>query len=114
MSPQNCAKLRKELDQMLAEGLVEPSCCEWASPVLLVPKVNSNAIRVVVNYEKVNRMIEGDCNIVHRKEDLIDRIGKAKYLTKLDLSKGFHQIPLAEESKPITSFCYTFWLDLSV
>ena len=108
MSPQNCAKLRKELDQMLVEGLIEPSCCEWASPVLVVWKVNSDAIRVVVYYKKVNRMVEGDCNTMHRIEDLIDCIGKAKYLTKLDLSKGFHQITLAEESKPITSFSTPF------
>ena len=45
---------------------------------------------------------------MHIIEDLIDRIGKAKYLTKLDLSKGFHQIPLEEESKPITSFTTPF------
>jgi len=29
-----------------------------------------------------------------RIEDLIDRVGKAKYLTKLDMTRGYCQVPL--------------------
>jgi len=33
---------------------------------------------------------------------------KAKYFTTLDLNQAYHQIPLAQSSKPLTAFC-TDW-----
>ena len=35
-----------------------------------------------------------------RIEDLIDRVGKAKYLTKLDMTRGYGQVPLDDPSVP--------------
>ncbi|KAK3770816.1 hypothetical protein RRG08_036417 [Elysia crispata] len=40
-----------------------------------------------------------------RPHDLFQEIGsRSKYLTKVDLSKGYWQIPLAEKAKPLTAF----------
>lgn len=39
-----------------------------------------------------------------RVEELIERLGKAKYLTTLDLCKGYLQVPLTETSKDLTTF----------
>lgn len=36
---------------------------------------------------------------------LLEKLGKAKYLSSLDLTKGYWQIPLAEEDKEKTAFC---------
>lgn len=40
-----------------------------------------------------------------RIEELIDQLGKASYLSKLDLNKGFYQIPLKEGDQEKTAFC---------
>ena len=40
-------------------------------------------------------------------EELITRVGEAKYLSKMDLSKGFYQVPLAEEDREKTTFVTT-------
>ena len=37
-------------------------------------------------------------------EDCIHRIGKAKYVTKFDLLKGFWQVPLTLRAKEISAF----------
>ena len=37
-------------------------------------------------------------------EELIENIGTAKYITKLDLTKGYWQIPLSEESQNKSAF----------
>jgi hypothetical protein len=29
---------KEEIDRMLAEQVIEPATCEWASPIVLVPK----------------------------------------------------------------------------
>ena len=41
-------------------------------------------------------------------DDLIDKIGNAKCLTKMDLSKGYYQVRLDEESRPVMSFITPF------
>ncbi len=37
-------------------------------------------------------------------EDCIDRIGNAKFVTKLDLLKGYWQVPLTERASEISAF----------
>ena len=39
-----------------------------------------------------------------RVDDLIDSLGKAKYVTTLDLARGYSQVPVNEESRPCTAF----------
>jgi RNase H-like domain found in reverse transcriptase/Reverse transcriptase (RNA-dependent DNA polymerase) len=39
---------------------------------------------------------------------LIDRVGSAKYLTKLDMVKGYWQVPLDAESIPVSGFVTSF------
>ncbi len=39
-----------------------------------------------------------------RVDELIERLGKAKYLSTLDLCKGYWQIPLTNTSKQLTAF----------
>ncbi len=41
-------------------------------------------------------------------EEVIARLGVAKFLSKVDLAKGFHQIPMSECSKMCTAFCCKF------
>ena len=45
-----------------------------------------------------------------RFEELIDSLGKAKYLSTLDLAKGYWQVPVAEEDQPTTAFTTPFGL----
>ena len=39
-----------------------------------------------------------------RIDDIMDGLGRARYFSVLDLYSGFHQIPLEEDSKDVTSF----------
>ena len=39
-----------------------------------------------------------------RMEEILDQVGQAKYLTTLDLAKGYWQIPVAEEDRHKTAF----------
>ena len=64
----------------------------------------------MVDFRQVNDQFVGDAFPLPVVEDLISRTGKAKYLTKFDLSRGFYQVQLDEESKPLTAFCTPFGL----
>ena len=39
-----------------------------------------------------------------RTDELIDKLGKAKYITTLDLASGYWQVPMAKEDRPKTAF----------
>jgi hypothetical protein len=108
MSPQQQEWLRGEIDQLLQDDLIEPSHCEYASPVILVNKPEPGSYRCCIDYRKVNKMIEGDSFPMTRPDDLFDKIGQSQFLTKLDLSKGFYQVPIDVKSRPITTFCTPF------
>ena len=43
-------------------------------------------------------------------DDLIDSLGDAKFITTLDLSRGYWQVPMSEEAKPRTAFTTPFGL----
>jgi hypothetical protein len=102
-------KLKVEIESLLAEGLIEKSESEWASPVIVVPKPDKT-IRAVIDFRAANKQFVGNSFPLPLIDDLISKIGQSKFLTKFDLSKGFYQIPLAEESKIYTAFCTPFGL----
>ena len=109
MSPTTQDKLKKELDQLIKDDLIEESSSEWASPCIVILKPDGS-VRAVVDFRQANDQFVGDAFPLPVVEDLISRIGKAKYLTKFDLSRGFYQVQLSEESKPLTAFCTPFGL----
>ena len=102
--------VKKELDMMLEHGIIEESSSEWAQPIVIVPKKDSSEVRLCVDFRKVNQVAKVDSYPLPRIEDLIDKMGQAKYITTMDLSRGYWQIPLAEDSKEKTAFVTPFGL----
>ena len=60
---------------------------------------------MVCDYRGLNSICEPvDMFPLPRVDDLIDRVGQAKYLTKLHATKGYLAVPLDDESVPYTAF----------
>ncbi len=96
-------ELKNEVKVMLEMGVIEPSRSEWCSPVVLVPK-KDGTLRFCVDFSKLNAVSAFDPYPMPRVDELIERLGKAKYLSTLDLCKGYWQIPLTNTSKELTAF----------
>jgi hypothetical protein len=107
VNPDKAELIRKELDVMKQLGVIENSISPWASPVVLIPKPDGS-IRFCIDYRKVNDKTVPDAHPLPRIDDLIDKVGKAKYMTKIDLSRGYWQVPLEEQSIPISAFVTPF------
>lgn len=63
--------------------------------------------RVVVDFRKLNEMTEQDAYPLPNQYDILAHLGNAKFFSALDLSSGFHQIPMDNNSKKYTAFSTT-------
>ena len=91
------------INDMLEEGIIQPSTSPWNSPLFLVKKKNGS-YRPVVDFRKVNALTVPDHYPLPVLKDLLMSIGKGNSVfTTLDLKSGFWQIPLSKESNPAYS-----------
>ena len=79
---------KKELDQLLEQGIIKPSRSPWASPTVAVKK-SDGSLRICVDYRCLNALTVADPYRMPRVDDLMDEAGNAKFLSKIDLRKQF-------------------------
>ncbi|KAJ1080474.1 hypothetical protein NDU88_000673, partial [Pleurodeles waltl] len=92
-----------EIEKMLDLGIIEPSQIPWCSPVVSVPKPDGS-IRFYIDFRQVNSVSQFDTYPLPRVDELLEKLGKARYMSTLDLTKGYWQIPLAQNDKEKTAF----------
>lgn len=97
-------EINRQVQTFIDNGLVEPSTSSFNSPVLIVPKKQKGKWRMCIDYRSVNKKVIQDRFPLPRIDDILDSLGRARFFSVLDLFQGFHQIPLDEQSKDITSF----------
>ncbi|KAL4126987.1 hypothetical protein QTP88_011260 [Uroleucon formosanum] len=101
-------EITRQIKQMKSDGIIEPSNSPWNSPILLVPKKmdvsGKPKFRLVVDFRKLNNITVGDKMPLPQIQDVLDRLGRSKYFSVLDLAQGFHQISLDKESRVKTAF----------
>lgn len=103
LSPEKREALNKELDRMLELDVVTPCESPWNNPVLPVKKQNGDW-RFCLDSRKLNEITKGDSYAIPYIPQILDSLKEAKYLSSLDLSSSFWQIPLQEASQEKTSF----------
>ena len=101
--------VKEELREMEQQGIIERSSSEWAAPIVLVKK-KDGTLYMCIDYKQLNAVSDGDTYKMPIVDDLIDCLGKAKYITTLDLSCGYWQVPVNEGSRPLTAFTTPYGL----
>nr|XP_033806336.1 uncharacterized protein LOC117363128 [Geotrypetes seraphini] len=91
------------VEEMLTLGVIEPSQSPWCSPIVIVPKADGTP-RFCIDFRQLNEVSQFDAFPMPRVDDLLDRLGQAQYLSTLDLTKGYWQIPLTSQARPKTAF----------
>ena len=102
-NPLKRQQLQQEVKFMLDNGIAEPSFSPWSSPCLLVPK-SDGTLRFCTDFRKVNAVTKPDSFPLPRMDDCVDRLGSAVFVSKIDLLKGYWQIPLTDRAKEISAF----------
>lgn len=100
--------VKDELDKMLKMGMIRLSTSPSASPVVIVSK-KDGGVHFCVDYRKLNRVAKLDAYPMPRIDDVIE-VGKARYISTLDLARGYWQNPMSDSSMEKTAFATPFGL----
>lgn len=99
-------ELRKQIKEMMANGIIRKSTSAWGFPVVLAIKPDGSW-RFCVDYSKLSQHVKRDTYVLPRVDDHLDRLKKAKHITVIDMASGFWQIPIKEEDKEKLAFVTT-------
>ncbi len=94
---------REEIENLLSLSIIEPSTSKYSSSPMPVTK-KDGGIRIVIDYKKLNAITIKEPFSMPPVEDILSQLGNASFLSKLDLLKGFHQVPMEPDSKQYTAF----------
>lgn len=107
-------ELRKQLNELIAANLIEPSDSHISFPLLMLKKRNETGdpkqqkYRLVVDYRRLNDNLRYPRHKLPLINHLLENLRGSNYFTSLDLSSSFWQIPLRPENRDMTTFSSPF------
>jgi len=78
--------LEEKIKTLLYKGIIQPSNSQWTFRAILVSKPGE-AVRLCIDYRKLNKGTIPDKFPIPLIDDLLDRLGKSKIISVLDLAK---------------------------
>lgn len=95
--------VKDEVSKMLEFGVIEPSDSPYSSPIVLVVK-KDHTYRFCVDFRALNRITVFDAEPMPDVDAMFAKLSGHKYFSRLDLSKGYWQVPLTHSARPLTAF----------
>lgn len=99
--------LRPEVDRQVKEllqwGLIYPIESDAAHPVVCVAK-KDGSMRMCIDFRKLNAVSKQDQFPMQNVSELVYGVSNSRYITVLDLTRGYWQIPVEQESQRYTAF----------
>ena len=96
-------KVEEELARMESLDVIfrvdEPT--QWCAAMVVVPKRNSEAVRICVDFRPLN---ECEVHPQPKVEETLTQLSGATVFSKVDANCGFWKIPLAKHSRHYTTF----------
>jgi len=96
-------ELKKQLDESLQKGLIQPSKSPWAAPVLFVKK-KDGTMRMCIDYRGLNAKTIKNRYPLPRTDDLLDRLHGAKVFSKIDIRQAYNRVKIYPRDVQKTAF----------
>jgi hypothetical protein len=106
-SPRQNEILKREIKRMLDLKIIEIGESDYTSAMILVESQGKDP-RPCVDYRRLNSIIRTEYYPLPNMDDRIERVSAAKYITVIDLTKGYWQIPLSPKAQRLAAFVTTF------
>ncbi|KAH7405600.1 hypothetical protein KP509_15G077200 [Ceratopteris richardii] len=103
LSPEELTELRKNIDENLAKGFIKHSKSQARAPILFVKK-KDGTLRMCVDYRGLNKVTIKSRYPLPLISELLERLGKAKFFTKIDLRGAYNLVRIREGDEWKTAF----------
>lgn len=103
VSPRQREIMEREVKRMLDLGVIEPAESDYTSPLILV-EVPGKEPRPCVDYRRLNLVTKDQTYPIPNIEERVERVSAARYISTLDLTRGYWQVPLSERASRYAAF----------
>lgn len=103
-SPREENVINEWIDTALKKDFIEPSVSTTTSPILVVPKKNSDKIRMTINYKQLNSCVQPVVHAPGGRQSMRNRIAKHRYFSKIDLEDAFYNLSVRPADRPLLAF----------
>ncbi|MCP8719654.1 MAG: reverse transcriptase domain-containing protein, partial [Asgard group archaeon] len=107
MSQRQICILKEEIRRLLELGVIEVGQSDYASPMILV-EVPGKDPRPCIDYRKLNAKTMTEFFPLPNIEEVVEKVSAAPFITIMDLTKGYFQIPLTERAQRYAAFVTPF------
>ena len=80
--------IKKEIEKMLNEGIIQEANGTWSSPVVLVTKKDEET-RFCIDYRKLNGITMTNTHPLPRIDELLEKYRTEKWFTSIYLASGY-------------------------
>lgn len=97
--------VQKEIDRMESWGVIERASTPYISPLVTTVKKNGS-VRVCLDLRRLNKVVQRDHERPKPIPEILMSLKKVKFMSSLDLTHGYWQLPLSKESRKYTGFLH--------
>jgi hypothetical protein len=109
LDPARLAAAKREFQSMLSEGIIRRSSSQWSSPLHMVQK-KGGSWQPCGDHRQLNLQTVEDKYPLPNMADLATRLDGCRVFSKLDLRKGYLQVPVAAADIAKTAIITPFGL----
>ena len=96
-------EIKRQIQEFLHKGHIRPSSSPCESQIMLVQK-KDGTWWLCIDYQALNKIIVRNWYPIPRIDELLDQLMGAKYLRKIDLKSGYHQVLIEQTDVWKTAF----------
>ncbi|KAK7011616.1 hypothetical protein BgiMline_003291 [Biomphalaria glabrata] len=95
--------IKQEVEELLKAGIIAPSVSPYNAPVVLVRKPDGGH-RMCIDFRRLNAVAEFQAEPLPDPATIFANLSHARYFSKFDLSRGYYQIEVEPECRPLLAF----------
>ncbi|CAF2156244.1 unnamed protein product, partial [Rotaria magnacalcarata] len=96
-------EVETQLQQLSDDGIIRPSNSPW-SPCIVPIKKRCGGLRLAIDYRLLNNLTVKDSFPLSNLNDAVYNLHGSVFFSTLDLTRGYYNVPMDEDSIPLTAF----------
>ncbi|CAF4428623.1 unnamed protein product [Rotaria magnacalcarata] len=96
-------EVETQLQQLSDDGIIRPSNSPWSSCIVPIKK-RCGGLRLAIDYCLLNNLTVKDSFPLPNLNDAVYNLHGSVFFSTLDLTRGYYNVPMDEDSIPLTAF----------